>query len=72
MSYTIEQLDNLKAAYASGVLKVRNGDDWVEYNSMREMRLAIIDMEADIKASSTGGRPRGPQRVMINRGYNGG
>lgn len=67
MSYTVEQLNNLKAAYASGVLKVRNGDDWVEYNSMRELRQAIIDMEADTVAGS---KPRGPQRVMINRGYN--
>ncbi|AUR84115.1 head completion adaptor [Vibrio phage 1.049.O._10N.286.54.B5] len=69
MSFTTEQLTDLKAAYASGVLKVRNGDDWLEYNSMREMRLAIQDIEADIAAAAAGGKPSGTRLVSVSRGY---
>lgn len=69
MSFTIIQLDALKAAYASGVLKVRNGDDWLEYNSMREMRLAIADIAAEIEAQNSGGKPSGTRLVSVSRGY---
>lgn len=70
MSYSQDQLDQLKAAYSSGVLKVRNGDDWVEYNSMRELRAAINDIEADIASKSAGGRPSGTRLVSVSKGYN--
>ncbi|AHK11736.1 head-tail connector [Shewanella sp. phage 1/44] len=69
MTFTLEQLAALKAAYASGVLKVRNGDDWLEYNSMREMRLAISDITAEIAAANAGGKPSGTRLVSVSRGY---
>lgn len=48
-------LEELKKAYYRGVLKVREGDTWVEYQSMKEMRVAISDAERELsgnKASS--------------------
>lgn len=69
MSYTSDQLTALKEAYASGVLKVRNGDDWIEYNSMRELRQAINDIETDMETKAAGGRPSGTRLVSVSRGY---
>ena len=66
MSYTQDQLAELKRAYSRGVLKVREGDDWVEYQSMREMRQAIIDIESELR---TTGRPSGSRLVTISKGY---
>lgn len=40
-TFTHEQLANLKKAYARGVMRVREGDTWVEYQSMRQMAQAI-------------------------------
>jgi len=69
MSYTQQQLTELKAAYSSGVLKVRNGDDWLEYNSLRDMRLAIEDIETELANQAAGGKPRGTRLVTVNKGY---
>lgn len=66
MSYTQDQLTKLKAAYARGVLRVREGDTWVEYQSMSSMRQAINDMESEI---STGGRPKGTRLATVSKGY---
>ncbi|AUR86163.1 head completion adaptor [Vibrio phage 1.083.O._10N.286.52.B9] len=68
-AYTTDQLQVLKDAYASGVLKVRNGDDWVEYNSMRELRIAISDIETAIANVNNGGRPSGTRLATISKGY---
>lgn len=45
MSFTLDQLNKLKAAYAQGVLKVRYGDKEVTYRSVAEMKQTIQDME---------------------------
>lgn len=68
-AFTSEHLLNLKNAYASGVLKVRNGDDWIEYNSMRELRIAINDIESELANQAAGGRPSGTRLVSISKGY---
>lgn len=65
-NYTAEMLQGLREAYASGVFKVRNGDDWVEFQSMKQLRAAIIDIENDIK---NGPRPSGTRLVSVGRGY---
>ena len=67
--FTNEHLINLKEAYAMGVLKVRNGDDWIEYNSMRDIRIAIKDIEGSIAAANAGGRPSGTRLATISKGY---
>lgn len=58
-------LTELKAAYASGVLKVREGNSWVEYQSMKEMRIAIKELEAEL----SGSKPLGVRRVITGKGY---
>lgn len=67
--YTETDLANLKKAYASGVLQVRDGNDYVEYQSMHAMRIAIQDMEAELSKNSDRGKPSGTRLVRVNRGY---
>lgn len=66
MSYTHDDLANLKKAYARAVLRVREGDTWVEYQSMSHMRQAIADMEAELGVSRSN-NPRGSRRVRFGR-----
>lgn len=67
-NYTLDQLASLKKAYARGVLKVREGDSWVEYQSMKDMRIAIGEMEAEIeRAKANQVKPTG-SRVVRFRG----
>lgn len=65
-SFTIEQLQRLKNAYALGVLEVREGDSWTKFNTMSEMRSAIEKMESEI---AYGAPPRGSRLVSISKGY---
>ena len=62
---TQTQLDKLKNAYARGVLKVREGDTWIEYQSMKEMRIAIQDIQTEI----AGTKPKGARLVTTSKGY---
>ena len=62
---TQDLLNKLKTAYYTGVLKVREGDTWLEYNSMKEMRIAIADAEAEL----AGGKPKGTRLVSTSKGY---
>ena len=55
MPFTVSQLEKLKSAYASGVLKVRFGDQEVIYKSEEEMRRTIEKLSGEIN-----GRP-GPR-----------
>lgn len=66
ITYNLDQLAKLKAAYARGVLRVREGDTWVEYQSMKDMRAAINDIEAELGIERDS-RPRGVRRVAIGR-----
>ena len=43
-----QQLRKLKAAYASGVLRVRYGDVDLTYQSMEQLRKAITLLERDL------------------------
>lgn len=65
-NFTTEQLQKLKDAYARGVLEIREGDSWVKYNNMSEMRQAIQVMESEILNGSV---PRGSRLVSISKGY---
>ena len=59
MAWTQEDIDRLKAALATGALKVRYGSGFdereVTYRSLAEMREALAMMEAEIAGTS---RPR--------------
>lgn len=65
--YTIEQLAGLKAAYARGVLEVREGDSWVKFQSMSDMPKAIEDIESQLKTNNA--PPRGSRLISVNKGY---
>lgn len=69
MAFTLEQLAKLKAAYAQGVLQVRDGNDFVEYQSMQQMRIAIADIEAELNANTGRGTPKGTRLVTVKKGY---
>lgn len=62
---TADDLKELKTAYYRGVLKVREGDTWVEYQSMKDMRIAISDGEREL----AGSKPSGVRIVATNNGY---
>jgi hypothetical protein len=63
--FTELQLNDLKDAYARGVLKIREGDTWVEFQSMKEMSIAISEIEKSL--SNT--RPSGSRLVTVSKGY---
>lgn len=65
-TFTHEQLANLKKAYARGVLSVREGDTWVQYQSMKQMREAIELMEAELGIEHVH-KPRGARRVRFSK-----
>lgn len=61
------QLEKLEAAYYSGVLKVREGDTWVEYQTATQMKGAIDDLRRQITSSKI---PRGTRFVSLSsKGY---
>lgn len=62
---TATELAKLEQAYARGVLKVREGDTWLEYQSMKEMATAIDRLRSEIG----GNRPSGSRRVSVSKGY---
>lgn len=64
---TQEMLDRLKKAYYSGVLKVREGDTWVEYQSLKQMRIAMQDAENELVGA--GNTPKGTRLARTGKGY---
>ncbi len=48
MTYTLEQLDALKRALATGERRVTFGDKTVEYRSIDELRAAIRAVESEL------------------------
>lgn len=63
-SFTLDQLASLKKAYARGVLRVREGDTWVEYQSMTQMKNAIELIERELGIVNEN-KPRGVRRVSF-------
>jgi hypothetical protein len=66
-TYTSQQLQDLKSAYARGILEVWEGETRVKFNTLSEMRQAIADIEAEIRRG--GPKPSGSRRITINKGY---
>lgn len=68
MSYTESDLLNLKKAYARGVLEVREGNDWLKFQSMADMRRAIEDIEADLARNADNrAKPIGMRVTQVKR-----
>ena len=65
-NYTLDQLAKLKGAYARGVTRVREGETWVEYGSLKELRMVIADIEAELNIQRQN-RPRGVRRIGFGR-----
>ena len=52
MSFTAEQLADLKSAYASGALIVRHGDKTTEFRTLSDMKKLIAAIEKDLAGRS--------------------
>jgi hypothetical protein len=66
VSYTQSQVDDLRAAIASGQLIVRSGDRSIQYRSLAEMQTALRMMEADV-AGATPGLVLGRHKAAFRR-----
>lgn len=70
MSQTLQQkqalLAKLESAFYGGVLKVREGDTWLEYQTTSQMKLAIEDLRNSISPTV----PKGTRLARFtNKGY---
>ena len=67
MAYTKEQLFALEAALAKGERRVTFGDKTVEYRTIDELKLAIREVEADLRdqAVASGLWPRTPRQIRF-------
>jgi hypothetical protein len=54
VAYTQSQIDELRAAIASGQLIVRSGDRSIQYRSIAEMRQQLRIMESDVVGATPG------------------
>jgi hypothetical protein len=52
MSYTQTQIDAMRAAIATGAMKVRMNGEEVTYRTLAEMRSVLAEMERDVTAST--------------------
>ena len=59
------QLNELEDAYSRGIMKIREGDTWVEYQSMKDMRIAINEMKRELFNST----PVGTRLASTGKGY---
>ncbi len=55
-NYTAQQIADLRAAIASGVLSTGHGDKRVSYRSLPEMKESLRIMIADCNTAATGRR----------------
>lgn len=68
MTYTLEQLDALKRALATGERRVTFGDKTVEYRSIDELRAAIRAVESEL-ARGVGSASKRQIRVTTAKGF---
>lgn len=61
--YTLEQLEQLEKAIASGTLSVRHGDKAVQYQSLAEMRSVRAEMRRELGLDKPK-RPRSSRAVF--------
>lgn len=66
--WTQDLLDKLKVNYASGVLRVREGDSWLEYQTSDQMLEAINRIEAELERTAANQvKPRGSRLVKVSK-----
>ena len=62
-TFSLEDLNSLKKALSSGVLRVRFENRETEYRSIDELKIAIDTVEKELKI-----RPKGPFFIQLGRG----
>lgn len=65
-TFTQHEIEEAEKRLLQNVLRVREGNTWVEYGSSSDLRQAIRDAKASMAGS---GKPTGSRRVSINSGY---
>lgn len=65
-TFTKAEIAEAKKRLLANVLRVREGNTWVEYGSASELRQAIRDAEADVEGGS---KPRGTRLITVRSGY---
>lgn len=48
MSYTLEQYNNLKAAYSTGATRIKYGDKEIEYLPREQVKAILDEMEVSL------------------------
>lgn len=66
MAFTESQIEAAEQRLLQNVLRVREGDSWVEYGSARELRNAINYAKAQLANKNV---PRGSRYASIGNGY---
>ena len=65
--FTTDQLAQLKRNYASGIFKIHDGDNWIEYQTSGAMLKVIRTIEAELEGQK---KPVGSVAYgAINKGY---
>lgn len=67
MAFTADEITQAKRFLLQNVLRVREGNTWVEYGSAAALRKSIADAEREM-ANST--RPRGTRLTHVSSGFN--
>ena len=67
MAYTETQLQALEIALTKGERRVTVGDKTVEYRSIEELRMAIVEVKRGLfeQATQTGLWPRAPRQIRM-------
>ena len=65
-TFTIAEITAAKKRLLSNVLRVREGNTWVEYGSATELRAAIAIAERDLAGNT---KPTGTRLATISSGY---
>ena len=67
MAYTETQLQALEIALTKGERRVTFGDKTVEYRSIEELRMAIVEVKRGLfeQATQTGLWPRAPRQIRM-------
>lgn len=69
MSYTQQDLKNIKAAIASGERQVTIGNQSVTYRSIGDLITARDEIQRELNAATPASRPRTSRLYMSGRGY---
>ncbi len=67
-TYTVGQLQNLMTHYAKGVIKFRDGEQWVEFDTLTQMKIVIDTLRSELFPEQYA-KPIGYIRTRIVKAY---